>query len=174
MQTSSLVDYRNANSWATLRPSAMEYLGMEFRDFIKCFRWCLWCYNVRSRYRRIAGIQVSFWSVPRWHQMFLSLKHTSGFTVLLMFVLMMLPLLTTTYSIHSRLLPQPTLVSFRAFLFTVHRMSSLRSLISHLCTLYALSSVSKHFLQGNTRNVKAPEPQVLTTVFCTCLLIASP
>lgn len=123
MQTSSLVDYRNANSRATLGSSAMEYLGMESRDFIECFRWCLWCYNVRSRYRRTAGIQVSFWGVPRWHQMFLSLKYTSGFTLLLMFVLVMLLLLTTTYSIHSRLLPQPTLMSFRAFLFTVHSTS---------------------------------------------------
>lgn len=121
MQTSSFVHYRNANSRAALGPSAMEYLGMESRDFIKCFRWCLWCYHVRSRYRRTASIRCTSGVFPDGIRCSCP-SNTSGFTVLLMFVLMMLPLLTATYSIHSRLLPQPTLVSLRAFLSIVHCM----------------------------------------------------
>lgn len=62
---------RSAESWATLWPTEMDYLGMEPRDLIKCCRWCFCPYSARARFVRGASVHMcSRRSVPRSDRVF--------------------------------------------------------------------------------------------------------
>ena len=124
---------------------------------------------MRIRYRRTASIQVYFWCVPRWYQMFLSLNVTVVSQFSQCSVLVTLPWLTIIHTTYSGLpLQQTPSLPGLSCLLLMALLSSLGSLINRLCTLHALSSASEHFFQGNTHSVKAAELNILTMVFYMC------
>lgn len=159
---------RSAESWATLWPTEMDYLGMEPRDLIKCFRWRFWHYSVRARCVRGASLHVcSLRSVPR----------SDGCSSVSRFYQHRVPLVFTadhrTPSLQgcrhtADTLPLPWCLPAAKGPSVFPCVPS-----STIWALYILQLSLRTFFQVNTHTPDAPELTVEATIFHMCLPMTS-